>query len=533
MPVRFEVYRAGERIGQFQPVSAYATGQDSVPITGDVYFRDGLLTVSRPDTQPVGLALLWDCGAWGQYVLETTRLKPRDKPYVLNIELARGRLMRILQKMEEWNLFDYPRSEKLAARFKQAQLLLAEALSLATDDPARASTRGDEALELGMEVGDELAVFHAELLLGRRRAVGSVARHVLGCRIEPAVSSREYREMLIGGFDYAVVPLNWRQIQPREEELNTRPVDDLMDALVARKVPVVAGPLVDLQESCVPDWMFIWEHDYDTLRDLTYEHVQRMVQRYRRQVSVWNVVGGLHAHTAFSLTFEQIIEFTRLLVAQVKAALPAARTLVSVRYPFGEYHARHRTTVPPMLYAEMAAQSGIPFDAFGLELELGVPMPGAFVRDLFQLSCALDRFATLGRPLFLTALCAPGRATSDPEDLSEGKLDPSSAGRWHRPWDEQLQADWLDAVCKLAMSKPYVESIAWSNLADRQHTLPGGGLLDRQFQPKPAYLKAQELRQLFHSWSSRRAAPGGAGGGNVSASTPPPGTVSFPPAGPR
>lgn len=509
-------------------------GQDGVPITGDVYVRDGLLTVSRPDMQPIGVALLWDCGPWGQYVLETTRLKPRERPYVLNVELARGRLMRILQKMEEWNLFDYPRTEKLAARFREAQTLLSQSLAATPEDPARASLLADRSLELGMEVGDELAMFHAELLLGRRRASGSIARHVLGCRIDPLVPSREYREMLIGGFDYAVVPLNWRQIQPREEELVTRPVDELMDALVGRKVPVVAGPLVDLQESCVPDWMFMWEHDYDTFRDLTYEHVQRMVQRYRRQVSVWNVVSGLHGHTAFSLTFEQIVEFTRLLVAQVKAALPAARTLVSVRHPFGEYHARHRGTVPPMLYAEMIAQSGIPFDAFGLELELGVPAPGMFMRDLFQLSCALDRFATLGRPLFLTALCVPGQAGADPTDTSEGKLDPSLAGRWHRPWDAALQAEWLEAVCKLALSKPYVESVAWSNLADRQHTLPAGGLLDANFQPKPAYRKTQELRQMFHSWSARRAAAAG----NPPPPNPPPppaapGTVSFPPPGSR
>lgn len=518
MPVRFEVYREGERVGQFTPVAACAMGQDGVPITGDVYFRDGVLTVSRPDTQPVGLTLLWDCGAWGAYMLETTRLKPRERPYILNVELARGRLMRILQKKEDWNLFDYPRAEKLAARFRDAQGSLAEALALAPNEPEKASLLGDRALELGMEVGDELAVFHADLLLGRRRAAGSVARHVLGCRIEPGVDSREYREMLIGGFDYAVVPINWRQIQPKEEQLVTKPLDDLLDLLVQRKVPVVAGPLVDLQESHVPDWMFIWEHDYDTLRDLTYEHVQRMVQRYRRQVSVWNVVSGLHAHTAFSLTFEQIIEFTRLLVSQVKAALPAARTLVSVRQPFGEYHARHRSTVPPMLYAEMVAQSGIPFEAFGVEIEMGVPSPGMFTRDLFQLSVALDRFATLGRPVFLTAMCVPGRPNADPGDANDGKLDPGSAGRWHRPWDEQLQADWMDAVSKLALSKPYVESLAWSNLADREHTLPGGGLLDANLQPKLGYRKAQELRQLFHSWSGRRAPQGGP----TMAQTPPP-----------
>ena len=34
----------------------------------------------------------------------------------------------------------------------------------------------------------------------------------------------------------------------------------------------------------MPDWMFIWEHDFDTLREMAYEFVQKVVQRYRRAV---------------------------------------------------------------------------------------------------------------------------------------------------------------------------------------------------------------------------------------------------------
>ena len=49
-------------------------------------------------------------------------------------------------------------------------------------------------------------------------------------------------------------------------------------------MPIIAGPLIDLTEADVPDWMFIWEHDFDTLRELAYEFVQKVVQRYRRAV---------------------------------------------------------------------------------------------------------------------------------------------------------------------------------------------------------------------------------------------------------
>ena len=126
-----------------------------------------------------------------------------------------------------------------------------------------------------------------------------------------------------------------------------------------------------------------------------------------------------------------------------------------------------------------------------------------FDRDLFQFSSMLDRFSTLGRPVFLTALGVPGRPGPDPEDQSEGKLDPAQAGRWKRPWDPDLQAEWIDAAYRIALSKPYIESIAWGNLADMNPTLPGGGLLDGMLKPKPGFTKIQELREHFHQFQRK------------------------------
>ena len=128
MPVKFEIYRNGERVNAFQAMAPYAVGPESVPIGGDVTFRDGLLSVSRTDDVPVGVALLWDAGAVGAYHLETCRLQPRERPYVLNVELARLRLMKIMQKCEDWNFFDFQRAEKHMQKLKETQDLFADAL---------------------------------------------------------------------------------------------------------------------------------------------------------------------------------------------------------------------------------------------------------------------------------------------------------------------------------------------------------------------------------------------------------------------
>ncbi len=503
MPIKFEIYRDGARVMSFEPHAAMAVGPESVPITGDVSFKDGLLTLPRSLDQATAVALLWDLGPMGAFHLETTRLPPRDKPYNLNVELARFRLMKIVQKQEDWNLFDFPRAEKFQAKFREAQGLFADALAV-LEEAAKAAELADQSLALAVDLSEQLSQFHGELLLNRRRASGSFVKHILGTRVDGTVRNDRYRETAVSQFDYLVLPMGWKQVRPQEQDFETESLDEWIELAGRKRVPVIAGPLIHLGDGHVPDWMFIWEHDFDTLRELAYEYVQKIVSRYRKGIAMWNVVAGVQTNSSFTLSFEQIIELTRLLVAQVKTVLPSARTLITITEPFGESSSRKPTAVAPMMYAEMVSQSGINFEGYGLELEMGVPAPGMFMRDLFQLSCTLDKFSTLGRPVFITAMGTPGRSTPDANDTSEGKLDPSKGGRWHRPWDPTLQAEWMSAVYELALSKPFVESIAWSNLADINPTLPGGGLLDDMLKPKAAFTKLQEMRTKFHGYAHRK-----------------------------
>ena len=503
MPVKFEIYRGGVRVNDFAPQGAYAVGPESVPIPGAVTFQDGLLITDPPDVNAAGVALLWDMGELGSFHLETTRLVPRDKPYNLNVELARLRLMKIVQKQEDWNLFDFPKADPFIQRFREAQDLFSDALGK-MDEPAEAATLADRSLALSVALSEDLAMFHAELLINRRRATSAFVKHLFGCRVDFAMQNQRYREMLADSFDYAVLPMSWKLLQPQEGAFDTEVTDTWIAYLAKRRVPVLAGPIINLVERDVPHWMFIWENDLDSLREMVYEQVQRVVSRYRRSVVAWNVVGGLCTNSVFSLTFEQMIELTRLLVTLVKIMISSARTLITITQPFGEYHARNPNSVSPMLYAEMLGQAGINFEGFALELELGLPQPGMFARDLFQISTLLDRFSTIGRPVFLTAVSFPGRHTPDPADRSEGRMDPAAAGRWKRPWDAQLQADFLEAVYRIALSKPFVENVAWGNLVDVNQSVPGGGLLDEMYQPKPAFTRLQEMRELFRAWQAGR-----------------------------
>ena len=61
----------------------------------------------------------------------------------------------------------------------------------------------------------------------------------------------------------------------------------------------------------------------------------------------------------------------------------------------------------------------------------------------------------------------------------------------------------MEAVYHLALSKPFVESIAWNNLADVNQTIPGGGMLDDMLRPKPAFTKLQLMREKFKQFQKK------------------------------
>jgi hypothetical protein len=143
----------------------------------------------------------------------------------------------------------------------------------------------------------------------------------------------------------------------------------------------------------------------------------------------------------------------------------------------------------------MIVQSGVAFDAFALRLQFGVGAPGTCLRDLFQISSMLDHFAKLGKPLHVTAAEVP----SEPVPKSSGENGASFDGGTLRDgWSEAVQAQWLQRVFEVALSKSFVESVSWHTLADHGGMrVPSGGLLRSDLAPKAAYNKLIELRPLI------------------------------------
>lgn len=465
---------------------AYVVGSDGVPLRAELEMRNSRVVCAKRADGPAGLALVWPVPGSGALLLETSRLMDREKPYNLTLELVRGRLMHINQKREDWGLFDFDGVENVADEIDQARDLMVRALQ--TDEPADQARVAADALQVAMSAGEHLSLFHADIFLSRRKQAHAFSRRTLGCAIHLPNTDDAYRQKLREAFDFAYLPIPWRSVEPTQQEYNWKAFDSWVEWLAKARIPIKVGPLVSFSEEHVPDWLGMYETDFETIRNLIFEHVRRVVERYANYVHQWDVISGIHAHNSFQFTFEQLMEVTRVTSSLVKQLAPRAQTVINLVCPWGEYYARNQRTIPPMLYADMVVQSGVAFDGLGVQFLFGKATDGMIARDMFQISEKLDKLGNMGKPLHVTAVQVPSAPTANGDKWF--------GSYWREPWTETVQAQWAKDFYSIALSKPFVESVSWADLADRNDStnMPAGGLLGADLKPKAAFKVIKQYR---------------------------------------
>ncbi|MCB9844858.1 MAG: endo-1,4-beta-xylanase [Phycisphaeraceae bacterium] len=550
----FAVFQA-DRVA-LDPRSMYLLGQDETPMPGRIALDGAVIRVERQGDEPTGLSLVIDVDMLaedlpdtigpaprlGQLTLETCLLPHRERPYLLTLELARRRVMLMFNKIEEWALFDLPEDHPIMVRFEHAHRLFSRALvahrreaSNESGIPEEADGLARWALVLAIDAGERLALAKAERLMPDRlsgalyeAAVGQVedvqeervppgapvlvpgsngvilpGRPQLGCAIGPAVFSEALTRIAAGTCDFVSMPMRWSGLEPKEGTYAFASTDKWIEwAVRTAKMPVAAGPIIDFRSSSIPDWLYVWENDYDTLRDLVAEHVKQVVTRYRRTVRRWNVLSGLSVGDHFPMTFEQMVDLTRMCVLIIRKLHPTANVIIELTRPWGEYAGAGGKRLAPRMFGELLLQAevaaGFQIDGLGLRFDMACGVERQTMRDLMSFSALLDRYALLEKPLLITAIGAPSEEPQPAEDQP-------APGRWHEPWTEASQAEWVEQAFSIAISKPFVHSVCWEELYDHGPDggpMPGIGLVTRTGAVRPVATRLAQIRRALREGRS-------------------------------
>jgi hypothetical protein len=478
--VKFQVFREGKVVNDFTLSGAYLFGTDGISIRrAKIAFADGAVDCIRPNLETAGLALLWPIEGFGRVLLPTTCLPERDRPYILNVELARAKLMQITNRREEWSFFDS--LEGMEDISKESQELFIKAIQSIKDAPAAAQL-ADASLRKATVYSEKLAVRQGKSVFDKRRKSHGFGRGCLGCRLDPnLIAKSQYLDRALEYFAAVTLPINWARIEPRQGHFDFAALDDCMAALGRRKVVISAGPLLHFAQDHLPDWLLRSEAGFEKMRELAYQFVSKVVARYAQVVHRWCVISGLNAYNQFNFNFEQILEMTRAANMAVRAAGSRAIRIVEVTSPWGEYYATTPNSIPPFVYMDMVVQSGTSFDAFGLQMRFGKDETGMHLRDMMHISSLLDLFGPIAKPLYVTDV-------EIPSENGKHKFNPDVAGVWHRRWDPTRQSQWLERFYKIALSKPYVEAVNYGSLADGDGgAIAHSGLLTEALKPKESF----------------------------------------------
>lgn len=468
---------AGERI------NAHLLTRDSQVIQGTVNVDEkGLLSANAIGHTSFALCLLYDAGKAGRLMLQTAILPPREEPYMLSLELARHRIKSFLDLSENWSLFYLSEDNPAVQRWEQARLTFTKALVCLDEEEKGKLAR--RALELAVDASERLTMAHAQLLLHKRYAHKSATAAALGVQVNPARFDAPLQSLLDKNFKIVNIPMDWASLEQEEGSYNWEATDRWVKWAQENKKHVIGGPLLDFtSEGAIPPWVTKWEHDYSVFRDKCYDHIERVIQRYGNAVSFWNVTSGINVNRHVRLAIANMVDLIRMARLLVRQTRKDARIMIELAEPFSEFVSVISESCNAKVFLARLSQEGVGLDAIGVQCLVGGP-GGRATRDLMLMSAKLDEYLHADIPVIISGLGAPSVIINE------------KFGWWKSPWDEIRQEEWASSMLAICLSKPFVDSVIWTDLFDhKQMDIPTSGYISRKGKPRLVLKKMLSMRK--------------------------------------
>jgi GH35 family endo-1,4-beta-xylanase len=416
----------------------------------------------------------------------------------LNVELAKSRVLRNRRRLAQHAADGYAPSREV-----QGLLDVSEGYYDDLQPVSAETTRGmlaQQALRHALWAGELMELEKARHAIARRGRrdffVGCDARAFF--QMDPDTFMDGFTEL----FDYATITyypiarhVGLPDFEPVEGDRRFDTRDALHARLRQRGVTVEGRPLFWPYHSVTPDWLR--NKSYDEVRRYVERHTREVVGHYGDQMYAWEVVNEFHDWAnETELTPEQTVEVTKLACEVARDTAPNVHRLINNCCPFAEYVQLKKWGEREALYPQRTPRefmrdlvdAGVDFTITGQQMYFPY-------RDLQDTIMLVELYEQFGRPVQLTEV----GASSGPSRRSvlDGSLDfPTEPHIWRRPWDEELQADWMEGLYTLAYSKPWVEACNWYDYLDGQSWIRNGGLVrDTQGDRKPIFHRLLKLKQ--------------------------------------
>lgn len=431
--------------------------------------------------------------------------KGRERSLNLNVELAKSKVVRNRNRRREFERAGWKPQRDTAAYLDLSEELYAD-IRKQSGDP-RQAFRAQQALTNGLWAGEMM-----ELDKARADIAARPPRTTFHFGCDARAFYQMYQDTFLSLFpelfNYAMVTYVIKgdgmmsDFEPREGELNFATRDVLVRKLRDRGVTTQGRTIFWFYDGNTPDWLR--QKSYDQLRTYVERHTREVIAHYPDQMYGWEIFNEFHDWAVeVNVTPEQSVELVKLACEVAKDTNPNIHRIINNCCPFAEYVQLARTSGAPARYPQRTpweftrdlVDAGVDFTMLGQQMYFPY-------RDLQDIMVCLERLAAFKKPVQLSEVGAPGGPTNLSAKTGKSGF-PQEPFIWRRPWDEELQADWLESICTLAYSRDWIENFSWFDLRDEGSFQSNGGLLrSDEGEKKAAWHRMKNLRD---SWKNPRA----------------------------
>lgn len=300
---------------------------------------------------------------------------------------------------------------------------------------------------------------------------------------KPEVWKRRFSEL----FNFAVFPFYWARYEPQPGRTMRDATLEAVAWCQQHGITTKGHPLVWTNQSGLPKWVAAL--DPDASEEAMLARVGRDVGGYAGRIDIWVVVNepihcrawkNVEAKAYITEPIDAIADYVEKAFRAAHEANPRAHLVLNEFYTIAREADRERFYD---LVTELKRR-GTPISGLGIQAH--EPRQEWFAPEAVW--ATLERHAELGYPLHITEYIPQ----------SGGK---PITGSWREGmWTEETQAEFAEQFYRLCFGHPSVVSINWWGFTDRRIWLDGGGLLDREYEPKPVYHRLKDL--IHRQWKT-------------------------------
>jgi endo-1,4-beta-xylanase len=336
---------------------------------------------------------------------------------------------------------------------------------------------------------------------------------MFGCIIFDLIrNENKYKEELFKErfkkiFNLAVFPFYWPGYESRQGFTRWEDMLETIYWCKSNGITTKGHPLVWATQSGTPQWLT--EYPVKETEELLKIRVINITAGFRDKIELWDVVNEpvnvktwKHKMQNFNDMNDWGVTDTIFLIADyVEQALkwahqgnPEATLLINEYRTLADKGVRKRYDD---LLTELKKRN-VPLSGIGIQAH--EPRQEWFSPE--EVWKTFDLYNRFGYPIHITEF----------HPQSSGV--PITGGWRKGSWTTEAQAEFTEQFVKLCFGHPAVASINWWGFSDRNIWLPGGGLVDEEYNPKPVYKMLDKL--INQTWRT-----------NVSTQTDNQGTIFF------